>query len=164
MPSGRIVPKRLDVGPASFLVFPSRVADGAVVQGVRQVVAVFGDAHAADVGAVGPHHIEIRRGLVFIVLVALERIAAPLGDKHDVAVGAVGRIQVAPLAAGQLPQGTAVGSDFKDVGRLFRASQLVTGAAIEPAGRRLVGFRLGVAEHNPVGIPSKIDAVNVARP
>jgi len=157
-------PQRLDVGPAPLLVFPAGVADRAVVEGVGQVVAVLGDAHAADIAPVGPHHVEVRRGLVLVVLVALERIAATLGDEHDVAVGAVGGVQVAPLARGQLAQVAAVGIHLEDVRGLFAAAELEARAPVEPPRRRLGGLGLGVAEHDPAGVPPQVDPVHVPGP
>ena len=131
-------PQRLDEGPAALVVFPARVADQAVVQAVRQVVAVLVDAQAADVAAVGPHHVEVAAGFVFVVLVALQRRAAAFGDKGDVAAGQVRGVQVAPLAVRELPQPLAVDADLEDVDRL-----LARGAAGSfrggPASRRAAG-------------------------
>ena len=47
-------PQRLDERPAALVVLPAGVADQAVVQAVRQVVAVLVDAQPADAAAVAP--------------------------------------------------------------------------------------------------------------
>ncbi len=118
-------PDGLDEGPTALVVLPARVGDGAVVQRVRQVIAVLANAQAADAAAVGLHHVEVAARLVLVVFVALERGAAAFGDEDDVAVGGVGGVQVAPLAARELAEVAPVDADFKDVNRLLAAAQLV---------------------------------------
>src|ERR1039458_201501 len=156
-------PDGLDEGPTALVIFPAEIAHRAVVQSVRQVIAVLVRAEAADAGAVGFHHIEVAACFVLVVFVALERGAAPLRDKYNVATGGISRVQVAPLSRGELAQVPPIDANLEDMGGFHRPAEVITAGTIQPAVGRLIGRRPRKSEHDAAAIPPKVHAVQMSR-
>ena len=118
-------------------VIPTRIDQHAVVGDAGMPFVRFVIAQADDVAAVGPHR---ERGVHGAVAAATQVAAAALGDERDPAVGQHARIEIVPVAVGQLDQARAVGVDFENVVRAFRVPNVRFLAAILfPRPRLAVG-------------------------
>ena len=150
---GPDAPDGLDEGPTALVILPAEIADRAIIQSMGEVIAILVRAQAADTGAVGLHDVKVAARFILVVFVALERGAASLGDEDNVAAGGVGRVQVTPLAGGELAQVPPIDADLEEMRGLHGAAEVIALRAVEPACWRLVARRTRIPEHDTAAIP-----------